>query len=143
MVAGTQVNHPVITAVDNPVIGTSRDVQTGSSVHAIYLKLEVNATSSAALSNFYLAVFKNPGQNLANIAPNAVGINDDKRYVIHQEMVMLQQVTNSNPRTVFNGVIMIPRGYQRMGPNDSVTLNLLAPGTNMNFCLQCHYKEFR
>ncbi len=74
---------------------------------------------------------------------NFVGASDDKRFVIHQEMVMLQQVTNSNPRTLFKGVIAIPRGYRRMGPNDLLRLAVLAPGVNINICLQVHYKEFR
>ena len=43
-------------------------------------------------------------------AANAVGGDDNKRYVIHQEMVMVQKITPSNPRTLFKGVIAIPKG---------------------------------
>ncbi len=91
----------------------------------------------------YMGIVKNPGGNLSTISPNTVGINDDKRYVIHQEMVMTEQQGNSNPRILFNGVIAIPRGYRRFGPNDTLQAILLSPGGTMNFCLQCHYKEFR
>ncbi len=143
MSAGTAINVNLILTVDAPVIANTSEVETGSTVNAIYLKVEANATSSAALSNFYMALQKNPGNNLGLVAPNAVGADDNKKYVIHQEMVMMQQVTNSNPRTIFNGVIVIPRGYKRNGPNDRLVLRLLAPGTNMNVCVQCHYKEFR
>ncbi len=143
IVAGTTQNVNLITTTDTPTLGVTTSCETGSKVNGIYLKVEVNATSSAALSNCYLAVFKNPGGNLTAPTPNAIGANDVKRFVIHQEMVMLQQVTNSNPRTVFNGVIAIPRNYRRNAPNDTLTLRLLGPGTNLNFCVQCHYKEFR
>ncbi len=112
-------------------------------MNGIYLKCEINATSSAALSNAYIMVAKNPGNNLTFPNPNIVGSDDNKRFVIHQEMVMLQQVNNSNPRTLFNGVIAIPRGYRRMGPNDRLIANIFSPGVNLNICLQCHYKEFR
>ncbi len=88
-------------------------------------------------------IAKNPGNNLTFPNPNIVGSDDNKRFVIHQEMVMLQQVNNSNPRTLFNGVIAIPRGYRRMGPNDRLIANIFSPGVNLNICLQCHYKEFR
>ncbi len=143
MTAGTQLNDVLILAVDAPVLANTEEVQTGSTVNAIYLHVEANATSSAALANFYLIVLKSPGGSIATPAANGVGANDDKRFVIHQEMVMFQQVTNSNPRTIFNGVIVIPKGYRRFGPNDRITIGLLAPGVNANFCIQCHYKEFR
>ncbi len=140
--AGTQLNDVMAIAVETPALASPDQVQIGCTINAIYLKIEVNATSSAALANAYMIVQKNPG-GLPQLTANTVGSNDDKRFVIHQEMVMLQQVTNSNPRTLFNGVIVIPRGYRRMGPNDRITISVLAPGVNLNVCIQCHYKEFR
>ncbi len=141
--AGGQQSQDLILAVDNPVIANTTEVVTGSKVNGIYLKLEANPTSSAALPNAYMIIFKNPGGNLTVPAPNAVGGDDNKKYVIHQEMVMFQGQTNGNPRTIFNGVIRIPRGYQRFGPNDKLEMRVLSPGVNTNWCFQCHYKEFR
>ncbi len=146
LVAGTTSTEDLIETVDAPVLANTREVITGSTVHAIYLKVEVVATSSAALSNVYMYILKNPGSNLTAgglPAPNAVGSNDNKKFVIHQEMVMLQEQTGSNPRILFNGVIRIPRGYKRNGPGDKLQMKLLAPGNSMNYCLQAHYKEFR
>ncbi len=143
MVAGTQVNDTLINASDTPVLANTKLVQTGSVVNGLYLHVEVVATSSAALTNVYLTIFKNAGGNLSAPAANVVGADDNKRYVIHQEMVMLQEQTGSNPRTLFNGVIKIPRGYKRFGPNDLLQLGLLAPGISVNYCWQAHYKEFQ
>ncbi len=140
---GVQTSSLLIRAVDNPVIGNVVDVETGAVVNGIYLKVEVYATTAGALSNAYMYVAKNPGGNLTLPAPNNVGVNDNKKFVIHQEMVMLEKQINGNPRTLFNGVIVIPRGYRRFGPNDELTIELLAPGVNIDFCLQCHFKEFR
>ena len=142
-VAGTAVNVTLVDTVDAPVLGNTDEVETGATINGIYLKIEAYATSSAALGNFYAIVYKNPGGNIAAIAPNTVGANDNKRFVIHQEMVMFQKSNASNPRTVFNGVIAIPRGYRRMGPNDQLLLRMLAPGVTGDVCVQCHYKEFR
>ncbi len=142
-VSGTASDQNLVITSDAPILNNTEEVQTGSTVNAIYLKVEANATSSAALSNFYIIVFKNPGNNLTIPAANAVGSKDEKKYVIHQEMIMFQQVTNSNPRTVFNGVIVIPRLYRRCGPKDRIQLRLFSPGVSTNFCIQCHYKEFR
>ncbi len=141
--AGNAVNQDLVLGVDAPVLANTNEVVTGAKVNAIYLHVEAYATSATALSNFYLIIYKDPGGNLANIPPNTVGANDNKRYVIHQEMVMLQEVAKGNPRTIFNGVIVLPRGYKRFGPNDVLTMRVLAPGVGCNVCLQCHYKEFR
>ncbi len=129
--------------MDAPTLGNREEVETGSTVNGIYLKVEINATSSAALSNAYLMIFKNVGGNLIAPAANVVGASDNKKFVIHQEMVMMQQVTNSNPRTLFNGVIVLPRGYRRMSIDDRLELHILTPGVTANICIQCHYKEFR
>ncbi len=140
---GVNTVNQLIDAVDAPTIGAVRTVETGSTVNGIYLKCEAYATTAGALSNAYMIVFKSPGGNIANIIPNAVGSSDDKRYVIHSEMVMLQKEINGNPRTLFAGVIAIPRGFRRFGINDRLNIGILAPGVNIDFCVQCIYKEFR
>ncbi len=134
----------LIVSSDTPDLATPIEVQTGSTVNGIYLKVEVtNVGTTGVLANVYMIVMKNPGGSLSAVAPNTVGSNDNKRFVIHQEMLMLQQIHDSNPRTLFNGVIVIPRGYRRFGPNDTLQLRILAPGVDVNYCVQCHYKEFR
>ncbi len=130
-------------ATDTPTLAVTTSVETGSTINGIYLNVEAYATTAGALANVYIMVFKNPGGNISFPNPNVVGANDNKRYVIHQEMRMLEQSVNGNPRTVFNGVIVIPKGYRRMAPNDVITLRLFAPGVDISFCMQAHYKEFR
>ncbi len=141
--AGTTQTVGLVLTKDAPILVNVTEVETGSKVNGIFLIVEVNASTSGALPNVYLIVYKNPGGNLVIPAPNVVGASDNKRFVIHQEMVMLQNITNTNPRTLFKGVIAIPKGYRRMGPNDTLQLQILAPGVNINWCVQCHYKEFR
>ncbi len=142
-VAGTANNLDVIQATDTPVLANTEQVETGSTVNGLFLKVEIVATSSAVLPNAYMMIFKNPGGNLTFPNANAVGGNDNKKYVIHQEMIMLQKQDGSNPRTLFVGVIAIPRGYRRFGPNDELTIQLFTPGITADFCWQAHYKEFR
>lgn len=143
LILAVQSNQTLISSNDSPVLANVTEVETGSKVNGIYLKVEGYATTAGALANLYMIIMKNPGNNLTVPAPNVVGSNDNKRYVIHQEMVMLEQSVNGNPRTLFNGVIIIPRGYRRFGPGDRLTMALLSPGVNVNLCYQVHYKEFR
>ncbi len=142
-VLGTPATFNIVESLDAPIVANTQEVETGSTVNGIFIKVEANATTSAALSNCYIMIMKNPGGNLTFPNANVVGSNDNKKYVIHQEMIMFQQVTNSNPRTLFAGVIVIPRGYRRMAINDLIQIQFFSPGVNINFCFQAHYKEFR
>ncbi len=143
LVLNTQSNQALIASKDAPILANTNEIQTGSTVNAIYLKVEAYATTAGALANLYMIITKNPGQEIVVPQPNLVGASDAKRYVIHQEMVMLEQSVNGNPRTLFNGVVVLPRGYRRFGPNDLLQISLFAPGVNTSICFQCHYKEFR
>ncbi len=145
IVGGAPQDFTLINTVDAPALATVADCETGSTVNGFYLKIELTNTEATqgVLANVYLMLFKNPGGNLTFPNPNVVGASDNKKYVFHQEMVMMQKVTNSNPRILFNGVLVIPRRYRRNGPNDTIVARVFAPGIDLDACLQCHYKEFR
>ncbi len=142
-VLNVRVNNDLIKAVDSPVLANVNEVETASIVNAVYLKVECYATTAAALANAYMYIQKNPGGNLNTVNGNAVGSDDNKKHVIHQEMVMLEQKVSGLPRILFKGVIKIPRGYRRFGTNDTLQISLFSPGVNINFCFQCIYKEYR
>ncbi len=143
--AGTQVNTTVINSIDAPTLANAASVETGCMVSSIYLRVELYQTSATggALSNAYLVVVKNPGGSIPSITANVVGINDNKRYVIHQEMVMRHNTDNGNPRVLFNGVIRIPKGYKRFGINDLLQVGVFTAAGTMDVCVQCIYKEYR
>ncbi len=143
--AAAQLSVPLVKAVDAPVLANTTEVETGAKVNGVYLKVEVasNETDAGAIPNVYMIVWKNAGANLT--APNAaaVGPNDNKRYVIHQEMILINNLAGGNPRILFNGVIVIPKGFRRFGPNDLLSCEIKSTAVNLTECLQCHYKEFR
>ncbi len=137
----------LINTVDNPALTNTNQVEVGAKVNGIYLKLEALHASGTGRPNFYMIIFKNQGNNLSTaINPKLVGSDDNKRFVIHQEMIMGSgDAGNGLPRVVFNGVIKIPGGYKRMGPGDRLQLIMVTGTTDVVFdwCMQCHYKEFR
>ncbi len=139
--------HVIAAATDTPTLGATGSVETGCKINGFYIRFEVasnEAIDLGAIPNFYFYLAKNPGANLTLPAANNVGSNDNKRFVIHQEMTMIENKgQGSNPRTVFNGVIAIPKGYRRMGPNDNWTIITLCPALDTAQCIQVHYKEFR
>lgn len=144
---------PLIETVATAGVGSPTQVEDGATVSAIYLRVEALATETFSQQPaFYFIIFKDPGNHLADDpVPSLVGISENRRWVIHQEMAMLQQtvdgVSAGFPRTIFQGVIKIPPRLKRFGFGDK--LKLLAghqaaesTGTSQ-FCVQCIYKEFR
>ncbi len=142
----TDLPIELIKTTDTPVLAGTNQVETGSTVNGFYLNVQVATNEpfvDAAIPNFYMIIFKNVGDNLTAPSPNAVGASDNKRFVIHQEMVMMQNTDGSNPRTIFNGVIAIPKGMRRNAPDDSLYCIVLSPAVDVVVCVQCIYKEFR
>ncbi len=143
----TELPQLIVRASDTPTLASKPDVITGSKVYGIYLKVVVasnDAIDVGAVPNVYMTVMKNPGGNLTAPASNNVGADDNKKFIIHQEMIMIENKgQGSNPHTLFNGVIKIPKGYSRFGPNDTLSVILLSPQIDIVLCIQAHYKEFR
>ncbi len=145
LAGAAQVDVVVAGATDTPTLAVTTSVETGSVINGIYLKVECesNETILGAIPNVYMIVTKNPGGNITIPSANAVGSDDNKRFVIHQEMVLLNNFQGGNSRILFNGVIAIPKGYRRFGPNDQLVVTIKAAAMDIHFCLQAHYKEFR
>ncbi len=143
----TQLNLVLIKSSDAPVAANTADIETAAVVKSLFLKFEVqsnNVSSPGAIPNFYMIIFKNPGGNLTPPNPSLAGSDDNKKHIIHQEMIMMENVgQGGNPRVVFHGVIKIPRLYQRFGLNDLLQCVIKAPAMATVSCLQCIYKELR
>ncbi len=144
LVATTQVEEILVSAVDNPTFVTNpQEISNTSNVTHVFLNVQVAATGTAALANVYMFVAKNPAGDLVFPDANAVGKSDLRKHVLHQEMIMTEKNTTAIPRTLFKGVIKIPRGKQRFGLGDKLIVALLAPGVNFDYCVQCIYKEIK
>ncbi len=146
LVLDVQTVSTLIEAVDNPVLANNTDVATASNVRAFFLNVQVAASATAALANVYMFVAKNPGKRIAVTDfpdGNKVGVSNLKKLIFHQEMIMTEKNTTAIARTLFRGVIKIPRHMQRFGQDDEIDIYLYAPGVSFDFCVQCIYKEFR
>lgn len=144
--AAAQGSFPIALATDTPTLAATNSVETGSKINGFYIKFTVASNDDlvpGATPNFYIYLAKNPGGNLTLPAPNVVGADDNKRYVIHQEMTMIENRVSGIPTVVFSGVIVVPKGMRRMGPNDVWSVNTLCSQIDTAQCIQVHYKEFR
>ncbi len=139
--------------VDNPSTTASNQVHIGSAVKAIFLSVQIKGSIAyAGTPRVYMLVYKNPGNQVPVPDPSNIGISPRRKFVIHQEMMMVDDVgpasssATSFPRTMFKGVILIPKRYQRFGDGDKLTFviqNSVGETTGQtDWCIQCIYKEF-
>ncbi len=149
--AGVITTIPLIDGVEDPALANTTEVNNGSTVNSIYLRVETihNSGDWVTIPRIYMAIFKNPGQNLVNPYPANIGQSNNKKWVIHQEMQMMTGINadaNSFPRTMFQGVIKIPRGYRRVGTSDRLSalfaLDVAETTATVTACVQCIYKEY-
>ncbi len=143
---------PIVNTVRNPDYAANpADVEIGSTVSSIYLRVEATGVIAAAgIDNIYMAVVKNPAGALSFPKGNQMGGDDNRRWILHQEMLMLAPFeatgTTGFPRTLFKGVIRIPRGMKRNALEDQLQVLLSHRGGETSqttrFCLECIYKEF-
>ncbi len=134
------------TGVYNAILANPAECEVGSKVNAIFLNVQVISTAETALNNLYMMVFKNPSGSVTPIpSANLIGTSDFKKFVIHQEMVMLSDAADSIPSQMFKGVVLLPKHMRRMAINDELRVALFSPGAGntRDACVQCIYKEFR
>lgn len=146
----TPATVDLTTQVDAPVTTQTNQVHIGSAVKAIFLSVQVVGTTAyGGVPRIYFVVFKNPGNQVPIPAVDGIGISPRRKFVIHQEMLMVTTQSSTNdgfPRTMFKGVILLPKRYQRHGDADKLQFvigNASAEATgSSDWCLQCIYKEF-
>ncbi len=150
--AGLVSTVPIIISNDDPSNDLVTQVQTGSTVNSFYLRIEMlhNSGTWVTVPRLYMSIQKNPGNNLNTVYPANVGPSDNKKWIIHQEMMMTTGIAaddNSFPRTMFQGVIKIPRGYKRNGTADRMNINfsldVMETTATVTVCVQCIYREYR
>ncbi len=151
-VAGGIISTVEIANADsNPILANVTEVNEGSKINAIFMRVEAKVTTNfTSVPRVYMIVVKNSSNQVVTPYPANVGADQAKRFVIHQEMMMVGESADNSgglPRTMFMGVIKIPRGYSRMGYNDRINVAFsldVGESTGIcNVCVQAIYKEYQ
>jgi len=139
----------IATVVNDPDYTTATNqVKTGSRIAAFFLSVQVVlSTPAGGINNLYMAVLKNPSNQLSVIRPDLIGTEQERKFVIHQEMLMLGNGVDQGSfisKMMFKGVIGLGR-YKRQGIKDKIQV-LLSHRTGevtqiTDFCIQAIYKE--
>ncbi len=143
LTAGTQSVNAIANGVDVYSLSDADGIPTGARINSFFLNVQVAATQASALANVYMIVYKNPGSNMTAFPnANAVGVSDHKKFIFHQEMIMTEKNTTAIPRTLFKGVLKIPKHMRRWGADDKMDVALFTPGVTFDYCLQAIYKHY-
>ncbi len=119
---GTQVFVRFAKAVTSPSPTVSTDVSHGCIIQAVYVTIDVCGLGGTGVLNVYDGyIIKNPGDNLTLPAPISIGSSNEKKFVFKQWRFMIMRNQDGNMPFHWEGWLKIPRRYQRMGTDDTLT----------------------
>ncbi len=141
-VAATTVNNlTLVNVADTPSVDTASQIRVGAVIKAVYIEVWIKS-DDALTSSAIVALEKNIGSMpdataaeiiLMNTYPNRANF-----FLTHQGLL---------PQAVQSGIpfirewVAIPKGKQRFGRGDKLTLNILALANGISFCGLAIFKE--
>ncbi len=136
--SGTRLNINVVT-VDNALVNAS-DVRVGAVVKAVYLEYWVDGDTA---SKTVQAMFQKRPSGVDNISyaeMQNLGAYDNKKNILEHHEGLAPSGGNVLP--LFRGWMSIPKGKQRMGLGDNLTVSVAATATDVNLCGFATFKEY-
>ncbi len=132
----------IAVSVERPDANLTNEVVEGSTIKAVYLELWVTG-DDAVTSSAIFAVLKRPSGTAAISAAEfaALGDYDNKKNILETHQGILPANT-SNPLNIFRHWIKIPKGKQRMGLGDILSVEIFAQTDGVQFCGFATYKEY-
>ncbi len=142
---GTSTSTRIIAkAVNSPVSTVVTDVSNGCIIKAIWCSFDVcGLAATGVLQRTLLYLMKNPGDNLTPPGFNSVGSSNEKKFIFRQWQFMTMRNQDGNPPVHWEGWIRIPKRYQRMGTDDTISINFGNTTAAGHFSAQFIYKWYR
>ena len=129
----------IVTVVAAPVL--SRDIKEGSVIKAVYAEIWITGAVADLTAGAF--ILKNPSGAPVPTYAQSIALHnfDNKKNVL----VTFQGIppTGGNVMNVFKGWVKIPKGKQRFGLGDSLSLIVFGTGTAVNVCGFFVYKEYQ
>ncbi len=130
-------------AVTAPSNTITTDCHRGGTIKAIWCSIDFCGLAATGVNQRQIAyLIKNPGDNLAEPGPLAVGSSNEKKFVFKMWSQMTMRNQDGNPPYHWEGWVKIPKRYQRMGTDDVIKLAIGANADNGHFFGNFIYKEY-
>jgi len=144
---GTLIVQPVAEGVVAPATANAHDVIQGSNLKAVYIELWIIGSGAAGtVSTFTVALEKVPANAPAMTFTNIVNLGAylNKKNVLFTSQGLLATSSSGSPTPFMRQWIAIPKGKQRMGLSDKISLNIASSGAgDIQVCGFFTYKEYR
>ncbi len=139
--SGAAAHSGLANATVAPAVSTTNAVNIGSLVKAIYVEMWVDGDITEAT---VVAIISKRPADVA--APTFTEMNNLMSWSNKKNILQTHQglpPAGDNILPIFREWIKIPKGKQRMGQDDKITLSIAATGTEIHFCGFCTYKEYQ
>ena len=144
-ITSSNSSNDIAKAVNTPSSTVETDVSNGCKIFRMFVSLDVCGLAGTGVLNVAdMYIMKNPGDNLTPPLPSSVGTSNEKKFVIKQWNAMIMRNQDGNVPYHWEGWIKIPKIYQRMGTDDTWSMNVACTsGVTGHFSYQVIYKWFR
>ncbi len=132
-------------AVTAPAPTVTSDIAHGSIIKSVWISLDFCGTLGSGVSNsIFVYMMKNPGNNLTPPSADAVGSSNEKKFVFKQWTAMAMRIQDGPTPYHWEGWIKIPKRYQRMGTDDTLSMSYEASTAGAGLITyQAIYKWYR
>ncbi len=131
-------------ATNTPLSTVNSDVSNGCVIKAIWCSFDVcGLDASGVKQRTALYLFKNPGNNLTAPNPFVAGTSNEKKFIFRSWQFMTMRNQDGNPPNHWEGWLMIPKRYQRMGTDDVLELIHQTSSAAGHISAQFIYKWYR
>ncbi len=142
-VAATSLNNQeLVEAKESTTASTLNEVEEGAIVKAIFVELWLE--NSANAGSFVVTLFKNPGGVGTMTYANSISLGSytNKKNVLYVTQGLTSNDGVGNPIPLLRQWFKIPKGKQRFGLGDELTLTISNTGTDtVSYCGFATYKE--
>ncbi len=142
IIGGAKLDLAILTAVAREDVNVPSEVAEGSIVKAVYLEIWARAGETTAGSG-QLVVYKQQSDTSTATATEMAALNDwdNKRNIFYTTMGLFND-QDADAIALFKGWIKIPKGKQRMGLGDNVTITIFTPTIDLHICGFSLFKEY-
>ncbi len=145
--AATKTEIDIALTVDAAANASAAQVTRGCKIFKFWMEMWVEGTADITLGTTYSFdgyIMKNPGDNLTSPTPGTQGTSNEKKFIFKTWKGLITNVrTNGDPFYMWKGWVKVPKIYQRMGADDTLTLVVISTGGAMLLCTQFIYKWFK
>ncbi len=152
-----QLLKSIVVGADNPIAGANPEqVQAGATVSSIYLSLffATKGNASATLPEvvdwyviYDVAGRMSAGGNFGDTSAvlpiaSSAGNSVNKNQILHMEKGLVGDAADGS-KMVFQGVIRIPKGKQRIGIDTLINIVAQKQETDKFFCIKAIFKSYQ